>query len=113
MSEAGPALTPEEWAGPQPHIRRLDLLIFEDPAPEGGDCVICEDHGPDAESGRAVILPEDRHALAALALHGQPFGFTWGHVDALREVIADATGANLGPLHDLADRIAALLPPRE
>lgn len=47
------------------------------------------------------------HALAALCLHGQPFGFTWEDVRVLREQF------HVNLLQDLADRIAALLPPEE
>ncbi len=74
-----------------------------------------------------------RHALAALALHGQPFGFTWEMVDAIRDagrrldghfvsatshppgsMIPRAYAAGPGAyLSAIADRIAALLPPRE
>ena len=49
--------------------------------------------------------PSDRRCVAALALHGQTFGFTWADVDALEEC---GSAANL-----IADRIAALLPPRD
>ena len=48
-------------------------------------------------------------AAAALAIYDQPNGFTWEDVDRLRALpAATATPA----LADLADRIAALLPPR-
>ncbi|MBI4408631.1 MAG: hypothetical protein HY561_02905 [Gemmatimonadetes bacterium] len=64
-----------------------------------------------------VAVGRDRHALAALALHAQPFGFSWTDVDALVEAIgcaAEVGHANVGVrLYNLADRIAALLPPRE
>jgi hypothetical protein len=70
----------------------------------------------------------DRHALAALFLHGQPFGFTWDDVELLRIAsrVADRNarqgmGDTYRPelahgarrLEALRDRIAALLPPRE
>lgn len=54
-----------------------------------------------------------RDAVAAICLHGQPFGFTWSDVDLLK-----AHGAEWFPrvgspeCDNLADRIAALLPPR-
>lgn len=59
------------------------------------------------------------HLSAALALYGQPFGFSWEDVDFLRskaryerdqhgELIADAFDFDA-----LADRIAALLPPHD
>jgi hypothetical protein len=65
----------------------------------------------------------DRLDVAALALHGQPFGFTWADVDAIRgaadEAEQEARPYPSGipearaPFDSLADRIAALLPPRE
>jgi hypothetical protein len=51
-----------------------------------------------------------QHALAAACLHGQPFGFTWDDVDLLREA---STLAQWRAFTPIADRIAALLPPRE
>ena len=45
-----------------------------------------------------VQEPAEAQRIAALALYSQPFGFSWDDVDAIRTV---------------ADRIAALLPPRE
>lgn len=58
-----------------------------------------------------VFDGKERHALAAFALYGQPFGFTREDVEALRaEAYArhDDDGKRLA---SLADRIAALLPP--
>lgn len=116
--EIKPALTPEEWAGEQPAMNRDDVLIYHDPPPRGGGCIGITDRDPDDPSS-VVILPEHRHALAALALHGQPFGFTWEDVDLLREearseyAIPDGMGFTGQELLDLADRIAALLPPRD
>lgn len=72
--------------------------------------------------------PRVSHAVAALALHGQPFGFTRADVSELRaaakralERSVDEVGAfaetdwtmlnTSNRLHALADRIAALLPP--
>lgn len=63
------------------------------------------------------------HALAALALHDQPFGFTWEDVDlllraagAVEQESADcpvfAPSEVPASFRELADRIAALLPPR-
>jgi hypothetical protein len=114
MSDVAPALTPEEWARmggggkPKPN----DEVFVE------GDniCVV-------SDSGR-VSAGYDRHALAALCLHGQPFGFTWEDVDLLVQLGGyEAPGfsphyedGRLLPhpaVKSLADRIAALLPPRE
>lgn len=62
---------------------------------------------------------DDLQAIAALALRGQPFGFTWEDVEAISVYYDPASrGHDLFPrelearLRDLAARIAALLPPR-
>lgn len=103
-----PALTAEEWAalkkaadtglGPaRVELERDGLYVWR--------------------MGHAAILPNDlRPATAALCLHGQPFGFTWEDVDMVRD--ADVNGyldrsAAERRYRDLAERIAALLPPRE
>ena len=107
-----PALTPEEWAettsDPDHAVWPPDSLWYD-------------------LSGRSPTssLAAAKHAVAADALHGQPFGFTWEDVRMLREA-ADTEvddgfppGAYAAPLpesaalHNLADRIAALLPPEE
>lgn len=83
-----PALTPHEWrqfAGGQPYALYSPLN------------------------------PERRHAIAALALYGQSFGFTHAHVDVL------TIGANgewriedfAEQLAEIRDLIEALLPPRK
>jgi hypothetical protein len=121
--EIKPALTPEEW--------------------ETRECVRGEPGGPlgSLHNERHISADEEslylsdsfetvsaqaphRQALAALALHGQLFGFTWEDVDALRDAI-DALNNEWGELipgtefgmipslRSLADRIAVLLPPRE
>lgn len=72
--------------------------------------------GPD----RRFTMEEKRLAVAAIALHNQPFGFT--HEDeALLEGQArfhESRGApgdreTAARLRDLQDRISALLPPKE
>jgi hypothetical protein len=58
---------------------------------------------------------DERRGLAALALHGEPLGFTWHDVDFIRAaVLADDMHSpdDWFILQRLADRIAALLPPR-
>lgn len=87
-----PALTPEEWE--------------EYDKPKLDRDIECATH----EVG--YYTPPSRHGLAALALHEQPFGFTWGDVDFLRMDAEDSPTAHAGILRELADRIAALLPPR-
>jgi hypothetical protein len=65
---------------------------------------------------RVEVPPPARRALAALALHAQPFGFTHEDVSALRRVLEEsgAPSSRTGErLRDLAARLAALLPPAE
>lgn len=101
MSEIKPALTNHEWTW------GIDRPKFR--AQVGGKDFAdmhCDPHG--------FIVGEDRHALAALALRDQPFGFDWDDVDALRSIAEspDLRGWETGAADSLADRIAALLPPR-
>jgi hypothetical protein len=113
--EIKPALTQQEWAD-----------IADDPA-------WWADRVGEIAAGAGEVLEwrtnhPRPHAVAALALHGQPFGFTWEDVDLLRD---DLTGehdwawegdqrVDCGEFGDvkaarlaLAAKIAALLPPRE
>ena len=96
MNEIKPALTPEEWAEAADQ-RALQAVL---------------------ESASAEVdawNPPSRHGLAALTLHGQPFGFTWEDVDRVRSVAEPDSDWYREDewLVSLADRIAALLPPRE
>lgn len=92
------ALSAEEWA----ELRRVA---------EPGTARV-EGEAVEAEGRFAA---EDRRALAALALHAQPFGFRWSDVDMIRAtVLADDMHSHddWWALQRLADRIATLLPPR-
>ena len=65
---------------------------------------------------RVEVPPPARHALAALALHAQPFGFTHEDVRAVRRVVEESgalSSSTRERLRDLAARLAALLPPQE
>lgn len=113
-TNVGPALTPAEWAGdPYPVVERGEERVVR----IGKN----EPLGITDENGTAwVERPDTRHALAALSLWRATFGFSWGDVDRLRDVAethaaesGDDWQDDVGPLKDLADRIAALLPPRE
>lgn len=77
------------------------------------------------ESGFRVALGS-HHAVAALCLHEQPFGFTWEDVEALHELarlyhaVYGERGNGLMRRHPLgtkaesiASRIEALLPPED
>ena len=119
MSETiRPALTREEWGkwtgcgGFRSLERTLDdpnELYVRDS--KNGVLVLPDAHFEHGVRGRA------RHALAALALHQQPFGFTREDVAWLREMVDSDTNPETAPVEfnamclSLAARIEALLPP--
>ena len=91
-----PALTPEEWA---------DFRVYGEP-------VILVNADPPYHT----IIPEKRHHVAAVCLHGQPFGFTREDVRMLGEafeMVNQRTMTDIDEtwLRSLAARIEALLPP--
>ncbi|HEU4642539.1 MAG TPA: hypothetical protein VFS44_08800 [Gemmatimonadaceae bacterium] len=74
------------------------------------DCVTLMSRAHD----RVAVPPPARHALAALAMHRQPFGVTEQDVSALRQAadeVAEHTPDAAARLRDLAARLASLLPP--
>lgn len=103
-----PALTAEEWAEQRIDRRDHDTITL---SPDTGGITVADGF----EGG--YVSSDDRHALAALALHGQPFGFTWDDVRFLRHEAAAARemhGELIAESFDfdaLAARIEALLPP--
>ena len=123
-----PALTPEEWRSKT--VRRAGQGTYE------ADVIALAEDGrtlrlASEADGELVLVPEgERHAVAALALHGQPFGFSAQDVEDETDVAAycdkmaaehqamgnDATASTftmLGERHRVrAAKIAALLPPR-
>jgi hypothetical protein len=118
-----PALTPENWFAPKVLFRKpefkgdegygVELIRSKSGKPTSDWCTVFD-------GSWAVTLENDaRHALAALALHNQPFGFTREDVKMLREsqIWADSTDLRVNgepaDFEDLADRIEALLPPEE
>src|SRR5882724_749549 len=61
---------------------------------------------------RVLVPPPARAPLAALALAGQPFGFTPADIQAVLQAAERAEDEGAGVrLRDLAQRIQALLPP--
>jgi hypothetical protein len=106
-----PALTPEQWADMQ----------------KGRTGPLREPTGsrPGFVTAHASGKPAGKHGTAALLLYRQPFGFT--HEDVLmlqehaeemhRAISAGSDGEMLSEagveMEQLAERIAALLPPRE
>lgn len=100
MTDIKPALTEEQWRIYMAGYARLDV-----------EASFGLGHMPDLDT-------KDPHAIAALALHGQEFGFSWDDVDTLRKydvIVARYEGRQDDEvdMHALADRIASLLPPRE
>jgi hypothetical protein len=75
-----------------------------------------------ATGDMVAAIGKERHPVAALALNGAPFGFSWNDVDVLRSLSVFEGSIFAGKragwrerqasLSSLADRIAALLPPR-
>lgn len=94
MTEIQPALTPEQWEATVPMTLSEAWAAF-------------------ISEGRCTGAPytDSHHAAAAILLHRQAFGFTWEDVEMLRAE-ADARGDFGSMWSGLADRIAALLPPR-
>jgi len=117
-----PALSAEEW-----EKAHGDLNVDAGGNIFWGDSVFCID-----DDRRAIDLLDRsgefsrRHAVAALALHGQPFGFTHRDLEALSRCADDAErwAAQHGwgdpgdagykamkHVRTIRERIAALLPP--
>lgn len=64
-----------------------------------------------------TLAPEQCHGVAAVLLYRQAFGFTHDDVQLLRKLVKDLTSSDFTQarslkLKALADRIAALLPPK-
>lgn len=100
-----PALTSAEWIQ-----YGDDLAVMADWAADK------RPYGPD----RRYTMEQKRHAVAALALHQQPFGFTAADLDLLGEVMKfyqhrgfPGDTALAERIERVCDRISALLPPRD
>lgn len=96
-----PALTAEEWEnakGEGVQFGNASVILWR----TGGTLSV----EPVNEDAGMHLEPSQRHGLAALALSGQPFGFTREDVEEIR-----AAGPIGGILYSIADRIEALLPP--
>ncbi len=126
MSDIEPALTPEEWAAKWITIQAKGYDSARNGAAEikwGENGFYLTEH----EHDRYGVFDEPRmlHKVAAIALHGQPFGFTREDVALIRmesEAIRDAQSDEYrnqeaidraAKLASLADRIESLLPPEE
>lgn len=113
-----PALSPEEWKLSWRRIQCFDSWDNEESNLSGvgeiyaggGELLVT---GHEYHFRANFSAAKDRHALAALALHGQPFGFSHEDVETLERALGyDPTTGDLSvALESLRDRIAALLPP--
>ncbi len=106
MSEVKNALSAEGWAG--------FIAGDSDWVRPGTDGLVA------LSVGDGLFNPWNADSLAAMALHGQPFGFTNQDVRELRGRGDEADIGMMpgekpgwGALHSIADRIEALLPPEE
>lgn len=101
-----PALTPEEWVKLEGPIGKEGFAPFDI---RGGLLYLPDSYMEWAPSNR------ERHALAALCLHEQPFGFTRNDVRLLNALVCtDRAWMNARKeILDLIARIEALLPPEQ
>lgn len=105
-----PALTPEQWR--QSIVTEGQYSPREVFLVDGVLAVWCgqQHRFPSATDDPTDVTP---HAIAALALHEQPFGFTRADVEMLDDPWGCGNGISwsIREWHSLRDRIAALLPP--
>ncbi len=115
MSQVKPALTAEEWDGGETAWPTIALQTTS-----GGHVNVWNGEVGENDSQYVQVSENDRHALAALCLHEQPFGFDREDVEKLRRFRNDCYkydpsigGVRRDWLRSLADRIEVLLPPEE
>lgn len=106
-----PALTAEEWAAGEAYRRTGESKY-------SGDQWVSLLHDGQAAISTGYsdirVTPKAFHVLAALCLHGQPFGFTREDVEMLRKEANRWSHGDAGAaVETLADRIEALLPPED
>ena len=107
MSEIKPALTAEEWANGRTEkgytFNRVGVDVW---------------FGSPNETD-PLMMVQNRHAVAAVCLHDQPFGFTREMVDAVRVLDSlnamkwDEVKALWVLVRQMTDHVEALLPPEE
>lgn len=76
VEQITPALSVERWT------------TIEDPAYDMR--IVQDDEGDDVQVGLSRIGEKGRHAMAAMCLYGQPYGFTHGEIQHLSHAIDDA-----------------------
>lgn len=125
-----PALTPEQWAStPKVYFREPTSRYPNGPIDEatsyGVELVAKNGLAVWDDSWGLTVGATERHALAALALHGQPFGFTHEMLDGLKALAdlsctcgvvtsedSDRWDVAMVQVPLLIERIKALLPPK-
>ena len=124
MSGLKPALTPEEWASRE-FTDENNHMWDETDVTKSSDGMVALRGRDDYYSPGFTAYLERTHALAALCLHEQPFGFTRKDVRFLDDLSPHELGCALDGdrpcdcdavthqrhITDLANRIDALLPP--
>lgn len=141
--DIAPALTPEEWDGTsleaptttagdngegyfilasgkarEPRLLKDDggedlLFVPCDYARQADGSWSTVPSHDETDRSRLITGGKERHALAALALHGQPYGFTRDDVRSLRAAAEMLGGVSERSLLSVASRVAALLPPQD
>lgn len=109
----GPALDAWWWRNRSVHLPHPYYLGQDD---RGRFYISTGEYGYDKELDVSTL-----HGIAALCLHETPYGFTWEDVDALmdaavrdEEVVGMMGGRDYrSKWRGLAERVEALLPPRE
>lgn len=128
--EIAPALTPEEWDRGIVELRDAGRANISPVEPSNSHCMSQWRPGElHISCGECVVwghgvqaMTKDRHAIAALCLYGQPFGFTQQEAYVMRRLVAyeslaawttDRLGQSI-PYFDtiasVARKIAFLLP---
>jgi hypothetical protein len=113
--EIRPALSAEQWAA-----REWETALYDEDGYQRDEMSVSLDDTILEVNGSPVFYEPHRHPLAALALHGMPFGFTREdvvHLEAIDDRLGQEWGGHPHPhtpfLRGLLARIAALLPPED
>lgn len=116
--ESQPALTPAQWAARSVEADSGERWVAELPT------VSADGEGLhvrlDDDYYNFTLTGQKRHGVAALALYGEPFGFSWADYEAVGNArnalgwrVMNDDDPEMARLASLMNRIAALLPPYE
>lgn len=130
MTDTKAALTPEEWEE-EPKFTTVVNCRVSDENPRHGFYFLENNPRERREKLEAVVagLGDDRHALAAVALRDQLFGFTRGDIEVLKHARDALNMEQAWPMFEddvyppsgipdivydsIIERIEALLPPEK